>query len=94
MNNTTPTPLGFDDAIEKMIPDITCTNDIIVEIEETRENEIRIATIANLFGVSPGKVEQAIIEGIEQQLIEGSPDKEQTEHLILKQQEGFQHTGD
>jgi hypothetical protein len=33
------------------------TDHIIVEIEDTPENDIRIATIANLFNVSPSKVE-------------------------------------
>lgn len=94
MDNTTPGPVGFHDAIENVVSNITCTDDTIVEIEDTLENEIRIATIANVFNVSPSKVEQAIVEEIKYQLNQDPPDKELTEHLISEQREEFQRTGD
>lgn len=94
MNNAAPTPVTFQDAIEKVVPDITCTNDLDVVIEDTLENDARITTIATLFNVPESKVEEAIVEEIQYQITLPLPDKELTDHLISEQREGFLDSGD
>lgn len=94
MHNETPNPVGFDVAIENLVPDITCTDDTDVVIEDTTANDIRIATVASIFAVPEAKVRQAVTQEIENQLMQDPPDKEERDYLIAKEQEEFLNTGD
>jgi hypothetical protein len=94
MHNETPNPVVYDIAIEKLSTDITCTDDIDVVIEDTPENDIRIATVASMFNVPEVMVRQAVTTEIENQLMQDPPDKEERDYLIAKEQEAFQSTGD
>lgn len=94
MNNPTPVPAHFQEAVANVAPHITCYEDNVVAVEDTPENNARISTLAQVFKKSVEEVKEAVEVEIERQQMEEPHDAGLTAQLILEQQENFLKTGD